>query len=179
MDQIILACDEKGNFLEYIPKKEGHTGKGRRHLSITVLLYNKNDQVLLQKRKHKVFDNIWCFTGDTHLLHIQTGDETLEQATWRCLRVEYGIRDKISLSNLGTFNYFAKIDGLCENEHCAMMVGKYEGGIKMNPKTAYEFKWVSKEEFLKDFESNPQKYAPWVVEGITILKKNNFDNQNK
>lgn len=171
MDQTILACDDNGKFLEYIPKAVGHTGEGRRHLSITVLLYNKKDQVLLQRRKHQVFDNVWCFTGDTHLLHTQTGDENFEEATGRCLRVEYGIEDKISLSNLGTFNYFKKIGSLCENEHCAMMVGEYNEAIKMDPSVGYEYKWVSKGEFLKDFESNPQKYAPWVVEGVKVLKQ--------
>lgn len=171
MDQIILASDDNGNFLEYIPKEMGHTGEGRRHLSITVLLYNSKGQVLLQRRKHKVFDNIWCFTGDTHLLHTQTGDETLEQATWRCLRVEYGIKDKISLSNLGIFNYFEKIGSLCENEHCAIMVGEYNEELKMNPETAYEYKWVDKKEALKDMETNPQKYAPWVSEGVKVLKQ--------
>lgn len=178
MDQIILACDDQGNFLEYIPKAVGHRDVGRRHLSITILIYNKQGQLLLQRRKHQVFDNIWCFTADTHLLHNQTGDESFEQATWRCLRVEYGIADKISLANLGTFNYFAPYHTVqgeyCENEHCAMMVGEYNGELKMNPETAYEYKWVDKKDFLKDFESNPQKYAPWVSEGVKLLKQAGF-----
>ena len=41
-NQIILVSDEKGNFTgEYIPKEMGHTGLGKRHLAITVLIYNK------------------------------------------------------------------------------------------------------------------------------------------
>lgn len=172
--QIILACDDSGKFLEYIPKEIGHTGEGRRHLAITVLIYNNNNDVLLQRRKHKVFDNTWCFTGDTHLLHSQDGDEDFEQATQRCLRVEYNIQDKIPLKNLGMFNYFQKIGPLCENEHCTMMVGEYNGEFNLNPEVGYEFKWVNKEEFLKDFESNPQKYAPWVPNGLNILKQSGF-----
>src|SRR3989344_8981948 len=121
--QTILACDDDGNFLEYIPKMVGHTGDGRRHLAITVLLYNSKNEVLLQKRKHKVFDNIWNFTASTHPLHLENGaDETLQQATERCLKAEYDIERYIKLENLGFFNYFKKIGILCENEHCAMMV---------------------------------------------------------
>ena len=48
-----MAVDDQGKFLEYIPKEVGHTEQGRRHLAITVLLYNSKGEVLLQKRKHK------------------------------------------------------------------------------------------------------------------------------
>lgn len=69
-DQIILAVDSAGNFTgQYIPKSVGHTGKGQRHLAISVLLFNDKGQVLLQKRKHQVFDDIWDVTGATHPLH--------------------------------------------------------------------------------------------------------------
>lgn len=171
MDQIILACDDNGNFLEYIPKEAGHTGQGIRHLAITVLLYNSKNQVLLQKRKHKVFDNIWDFTASTHPLHKQNGqDETLEEATLRSLKDEYNI-ENITLTKVGEFNYFAKIGELCENEHCAMMVGQYDGAVKMDPNVGYEYKWVEKESFLNDVGADPQNYAPWVIEGVKLLKQ--------
>lgn len=71
-DQIIMACDDNGVFSgEYIPKEVGHTGQGKRHLAIAVLLYNGQGKVLLQQRKHRVFD-----------------DETFEEATQRCLERE-------------------------------------------------------------------------------------------
>ena len=178
MSQTILACDDKGKFLEYIPKEVGHTWNGRRHLAITVLLYNNKGQVLLQKRKHKIFDNIWDLTGATHPLHKEDGtDESLEEATLRCLKREYNI-ENISLKNLGAFNYFAKYGKLCENEYCAMMIGEYNGPIKLNPDVGYEYKWVDKEEFLKDAEQNPQKYTPWANEGVKILKKAGFFSKN-
>ncbi len=68
-EQIILAVDDEGKFLEYIPKIAGHKGQGQRHLAIAVLIYNSQTQVLLQKRKHQIFDNIWDLTGATHPLH--------------------------------------------------------------------------------------------------------------
>lgn len=176
-NQIILACDDEGNFLEYIPKEVGHTGEGRRHLAITVLLYNNKDKVLLQRRKHKIFNNIWDFTASTHPLHNNDGsDETLEQATLRALKIEYDI-ENISLKRIGEFNYFAKIGKLCENEHDHLLTGEYNGEVKLNPKIAYEFKWVGKLELLKDMEENPQKYSAWAQEGLKILKQTGFFNE--
>jgi len=169
--QIILACDDQGNFLEYIPKEVGHTGEGKHHLAITTLLINSQGKVLLQKRRHKRFDGLWDLTGATDLYHLENGkDESFEDATLRCLKREYGIED-VKLKNLGGFNYFAKWGEYCENEYCVMMVGEYDGEVKMDPNVGYGFKWVSKEEFLKDIETNPQSYTPWAIEGTKFLKK--------
>ena len=143
-EQIILVSDNQGNFTgEYIPKKVGHTGEGKRHLAITVLIYNNRDQVLLQKRKHKVFDDIWDITGATHPLHLEDRDETLEEATLRCLKREYDI-DKVTLKNLGSFNYFAKYGELCEHEHCYLLTGEYNDLVELNPEVGYEYKWMSR-----------------------------------
>lgn len=185
MEQVILSVDDDGKFLEYIPKELGHTGEGRRHLAITVLLSNSKGKVLLQKRKHKIFDNIWDFTGATHPLHNSDGpaspdggqggtDESLEEATRRCLKEEWDISDIRDIKKLGEFNYFAQYGDLCENEHCAMMVGEYNGEINLDPKVGYEYKWMDKKEFLSDVESNPDKYTPWVIEGIKVLKQAEF-----
>lgn len=169
-NQIILACDDKGKFLEYIPKSLGHTEEGRRHLAITVLIYNKKGEFLLQRRKHKVFDNIWDFTASTHPLHTQNGDETAEQAALRALKEEYQIQN-VNLRRVGEFNYFAQIGDLCENEHDVFLIGEYNDEVKLDPSVGYEYKWVVKEEFLKDIEANPEKYTPWTIEAVKVLKE--------
>lgn len=175
-DQIILAVDDDGKFHgEYIPKWEGHTGAGKRHLAITVQLENSKGELLLQKRKHRVFDDIWDMTGATHPLHLAEGkDETVEEASWRCLEVEYGIKEKIPLKNYGFFNYFAEYGDLCEHEHCAILVGKYDEEFKLNDEVGYGYKWMSKAEFLKDIKKNPKSYSPWAIEAAKLLEENGF-----
>lgn len=174
-DQIIQAVDEAGNPTgEYIPKWVGHTGEGKRHLAISVLLYNNKDEVLLQKRKHKVFDDIWDVTGATHPLHKPDGtNETLEESTLRCLQREYGIKH-VDVKNYGFFDYFAKYDDLCENEHCAILVGEYNGQLKLNKEVGYGYKWMNKHEFLADIEANPKNYSPWAIPAIKLLKDQGF-----
>lgn len=169
-DQIISEVDDNGKFLKYIPRMAGHTGKGRRHLGITILVFNSGGRLLLQKRKHLVFDNIWCFTADTHPYKLESGDETIEEASRRGLKEDFNI-ENIDVKNLGFFNYFKEDGKYCENEYCAMVVGEYDGEINMNPEHGYDFAWKDKEDFLKDYEENPKKYAPWVPGGIKILKE--------
>lgn len=169
----IIICDNFGNPTgEYVEKEIGHTGDGQHHLAITVLLINPQGQVLLQKRKHQRFDKLWDLTGATDLYHFEDGkDETFEEATLRCLKDEYGIEKVISLKNLGGFNYFARWNKHSENEYCVLMVGEYEGEVKMNPEVGYEYKWISKEDFIKDIQANPQNYTPWALESLKLLKK--------
>lgn len=195
-EQIILAVDDQGNFTgQYIPKSVGHTGVGQRHLAISVLLFNNQGQVLLQRRKHQIFDDIWDVTGATHPLHKEDGtDESIEDATWRCLEREYGISEKIPLKNYGFFNYFArynpqkrrggetdethnaKYGDLCENEYCAILVGEYNGPLNLSDEVGYNYKWMDKQEFLKDIYQNTENYSPWAIEAVKILEKSDFFN---
>ena len=52
-----------------------------------------------------------------------------------------------------------------------MVVGGYNGQVKMNPEHGYDFVWMNKQDFLKDFENNPKKWAPWVFGGVKILRE--------
>lgn len=179
MSQIIIVCDDQGIPTgEYIPKKEGITGEGKKHLAVSVLLINGNNEVLLQKRKHLVFDNLWDLTASTDLSHFENKDESLEEAADRCLKREYDINNINGLKKLGGFSYFAPyhtVQGdFCENEYDIILTGEYDGEVKMNPEVGYEYKWVDKEEFLKDIDQNPQNYTPWAIEGVKVLKQKGF-----
>lgn len=194
-EQTILAVDDKGNFLEYVSKIKAHSGRGIHHLAITVFIFrkpklsgkensgglksgrfifNSKGEVLLQKRKHQIFDNIWDNTASTHQLRLENGtDETDEEATLRALNIEYGIKNA-KLKIVGAFNYFIQYGELCENEYCKLLVGEYDGEVKLNSEVGYEYKWMESQEFLKDLERNPDKYTPWCKEAVKILKDRGF-----
>ncbi len=172
--QIIIVCDDKGNPTgEYIPKMAGVSGEGVKHLAITVVLSNHQGEVLLQKRKHLVFDHLWDLTASTDLSHLMDKDESFEEAAERCLQREYGISNLI-LKNLGGFSYFAKDGDHCENEYDVILTGEYDGDFSLNPSVGYEYKWIKKQDFLKDIEANPQNYTPWAKESLKLLKKIGF-----
>lgn len=176
MGQIIIVCDELGNPTgEYIPKSEGITGDGIKHLAVTVVLSNQKGDILLQKRKHLVFDNLWDLTASTDLSHLENKDESFGEAAERCLKREYSISN-LELKNLGGFSYFAKDGDHCENEYDVILIGEYNGEVTMNPEVGYEYKWTSKADFIKDIEANPQNYTPWAVDGVKLLKDKGFFN---
>lgn len=177
-NQIIIVCDDKGNPTgEYIPKMAGISGEGIKHLAITVVLYNQKEEILLQKRKHLVFDSLWDLTASTDLSHLENKNDSFLEAAERCLKKEYSISNLV-LQNQGGFSYFAPYHtaqgDFCENEYDVIMTGEYDGEVKMNPEVGYEYKWMEKQDFLKDIESNPQNYTPWAIEGVKLLKDKGF-----
>jgi isopentenyldiphosphate isomerase len=169
--QTLLLADQDGRFTgEYIAKELAHRGDGRRHLAIAVLLYNSKDEVLLQRRRHRIFDDLWDLTGATHPLHREDGsDETFEQAGARCLEVEYDLHG-VALETVGAFNYFARYGELCENEHCALLLGAYSGPLRLNPAVGYDCHWMPRLEFAGDIAQHPGRYTAWARESARLLR---------
>lgn len=160
--QILLLVDDKDNFLDYEKRDACHLGNGLHHRAFVVLLENSKDQVLLQKRKHKLWDGYWDTTAISHPLHLEDRDETYNEAGSRALKNEMGI-ENIALKKIGGFNYFVKHGENCENEYCAILNGNYDGKIEINSNCVYEYKWEHKDDFIKKCIENDKEFAPWAI----------------
>lgn len=170
MHSQVILVDSKDNKLGYGTLKETHTGLGKHHRAFVTLLFNDNNQVLLQKRKHRLFDGLWDLTAISHPFNIFGKDESYQEASDRALRKEMGI-GPVPIEKIGGFNYFAKDGKNCENEYCAILVGEYDGSYEPNPKEVYEVKKVGFREFCKDVLKNPKKYTPWAQQSAEKLGK--------
>lgn len=171
MEQALIVVDDKDKMLGYAPRSECHTGKGKRHRAFVILLFNKEGKILLQHRKHKLFDKLWDLTAASHPLHINGKDESYIEAAHRCLKNEWGI-DKIELKNVGAFNYFKEHSEHCENEHCALIVGEYNEKFVVNPEVAYGFRWVDFEQLLSEIHKNPDNFTIWLIEAVKLFERN-------
>lgn len=169
MEQTLIMVDDKDNILGYAPRSECHTGKGKRHRAFVILLYDKDKKILLQHRKHKIFDKLWDLASASHPLHIDGRNDNYIEAASRCLRNEWGI-ENVRLEKIGAFNYFKEDGKNCENEYCALIVGEYDGEIKINPETAYGFRLVSLKQLLSEIEKKPETFTPWSIEAVRLLR---------
>lgn len=170
MEQTLILVDNEDNILGYAPKSVCHTGKGKRHRAFVILLYNKDKKILLQYRKHKNFDKVWDLAGASHPLHVDGKNQDDVEAALRCLRDEWGIKN-VKLRKLGAFNYFKQDEDRCENEHCHLIVGEYDGELKMNPEVAYGFRWISLKQLLSEVKMSPDIFTPWSIEAVKILRE--------
>lgn len=169
-DQTLLVVDDDNKFLGYAPRGECHSGKGKRHRAFVTLLFDSQNRVLLQKRKHRLFDGLWDLTAISHPLHTDEHDETFQEASDRALSKEMGI-ESVSIEDIGAFNYFARDKENCENEHCAVLIGYYDGEFKANTEEVYETAKTDFDDFAKDVENNPSKYTPWARLSVDVLKR--------
>ena len=169
--QTLILVDENDLFGGYAPREKCHQGEGRRHRAFVTFLFDSQNRVTLQRRKHRLFDGLWDLTAVSHPLHLDGGhDETYQEASDRALGKEMGI-DHVPIKNVGAFNYFAQDGNNCENEYCAILTGNYDGKFRPNKKEVYEAKKVKFGDFLKDIGGNPEKYTPWARLAAKKLSK--------
>lgn len=166
--QILLLVDDKDIFNgKYAEKEQCHFGNGLHHRAFVVLLQNKKGEVLLQKRKHALWNGYWDLTAISHVLHLSDHDESYEEAALRSLKREMGIA-KVDLKKVGAFNYFVQEKKYCENEYCAILIGNYDGKVIINTDVVYEYVWMDRDAFIADVIQNPKKYTPWTK--LTVAK---------
>jgi len=170
LEQTLILVDNKDRILGYAPRSVCHTGKGRRHRAFVVALYNNEGKMLLQRRKHALFSNRWDLTGASHPLRLKSRNESYTEAAARCVRREFGVNG-VSFRKIGAFNYFAPQGKKCENEHCAVIVGRYDGKVRPNRRVAYGFRWVTFGETLKEIRKKPESFVMWARLGAKVLRK--------
>src|SRR3990167_3184544 len=169
MSQKLLLVDKNNNLVGYSDIKKAHTGRGKRHRAFVTALFDSKGRVLLQKRKHRLFDGFWDLTAISHNLQISGRNESYQEASNRALKKEMGIL-QVPVKKIGGFNYFARDGKNCENEYCAILVGKYDGKVKPNIDEVYGTKSVLFDDFIKDITLNPKNYTPWARLAVKKFK---------
>jgi isopentenyl-diphosphate delta-isomerase len=171
-DQILILVDENDSFSgEYAPRHKAHTGNGLHHRAYVCIIINEQGKILLQKRKHWLWDNLWDLSAVSHTLHYNDHDESYEEAAARGLKKEMGIQG-IQIQKIGGFNYFAKHnDGKsCENEYCAILFGRYSGQINPDKEVVYANRWVSQKDLLKELKNESDSFTPWIIKAFETLQ---------
>jgi isopentenyldiphosphate isomerase len=175
---LVVLVDDNDNKLGYRGKEECHMVHegvpGYHHRGLTVLVYNAEGQVLLQHRKHRIFDKVWDLAGSTHPYFRDGKQEGYEEAALRCLRTEYsGFEDAAVAKSSVSVNY-AAIDPrnklYCENEFCRLVVSLHDGEIAHKSENAYAHRWVAFGELTEDVRKNPAKYAPWTIDLLEMIE---------
>lgn len=165
-NRVVVLVDEMDREIGTADIYEAHKGQGLKHRALSVILYRHKGgklEFLHQKRAQAkpVFKNLWSNTCCTNM---NPGDEYLPRAVSR-LQEEMGITTKQDdLRVLYRFSYEAQDPdqpGWCENELDSVIVGEWDGEVKINPEEASDYKWIEWEELKNDIEKNPEIYAPW------------------
>jgi isopentenyldiphosphate isomerase len=153
---------------------------GQKHVGITIACLDDCGRVLVQHRRHRIFDKVWSLSGDTHPRKYESRRvESHTEAAKRCAREDLGVVIKNWTQRL-IVPYSARDprdSRYCENELLYILVAKHSGQLHMNDEGAYELQWVEPAKISKDSQTDlkrepiDRKYAPWVSAVFSLPSK--------
>jgi len=170
MEERVILVNENDEAIGALEKMEAHLCP-RLHRAFSVCLFNKQGEMLLQKRAlHKYHcGGLWT---NTCCSHPRVGEETINAAKRRLVE-EMGIIT--DLTEVFNFTYQAEFDnGLFEYEFDHVFFGTFTGDPLINPEEVEDWKYLSLNEIETEFLENPEKYTPWFKLIVTKIRELNL-----
>ncbi len=157
MTEKVILVDEGDNAIGTMEKMEAHR-KGMLHRAFSVILFNSNGEMLLQKRAAKKYHSggLWTNTCCSHPLP----NESTRDASRRRLMQEMGI----NLQPTFAFKFIYKTDldhNLVEHEYDHVYIGAFDGIPVINKTEVDEWKFMNLHSLRMDIEKSPGAYTEW------------------
>lgn len=177
------VLNENGEFTGKIETREECHKKGLWHRAVYGFLFNKNGDVLLQKRSgnKKLWPNLWDVTVGGHVLTGEFG----EQALIREIKEELDININGNEIKYLVGSTSSNIKGDIINNHfneCYISTKEINiSEIKLQESEVSDIKWFEKQEILDRIEDNfngiTDKRGPWnfLKKYYEIVEKRKID----
>ncbi len=162
----IALLDKNDIIIGYGDKLAVHQ-VGLLHRAFSILVFNDNNEVLLQKRAATKYHSpsLWTNTCCSHLIE----NQDFETYMHKRLNDEMGF--DCDLHFQFSFHYKIKFENeLFENEIDHVYFGKWQGTPNINPKEADDFKWIDWDELLVEIKAKPDNYTYWFKELLIRVK---------
>lgn len=163
----VVLVNENDEKIGLMPKMEAHE-KGLLHRAFSVFIFNRNKELMLQKRSLKKYHSpgLWTNTCCSH----QRDGESNINAGMRRLKEEMGFSSE--LREINSFIYKVKFDnGLIEHELDYILVGEYEKDVEPNSQEVDDWKWIDLDEINDEIKTNPEEYTEW----FKIIMDNHYN----
>ncbi|OLC36738.1 MAG: isopentenyl-diphosphate delta-isomerase [Thaumarchaeota archaeon 13_1_40CM_4_38_7] len=171
MENLILV-DRDDNQTGIEEKVKCHLPDGKLHRAFTILLFNKDDQLLLTQRSMSKM--LWPGDWDGTVASHPRQSETYVSSAERRLPEELGITCK--LDYLFKFEYHVTYKNIgSENEICGTLIGIIEDPkkIKIVKDEISSIRWVNLDELLAEIKKSPKIFCPWMLVALYFLPESN------
>ncbi len=153
----VILVDETDREIGTMEKLEAHK-KGALHRAFSILLFNSNGDILLQKRARTKYHSAGLWTN-TCCSHPRPG-ESMKEATRRKLLQEMGIDEPSDFAF--KFQYRTELENhLIEHELDHVFIGRFNGVPKINFREVEDYRWISIDALRSEIESDPGKFTYW------------------
>lgn len=159
MKEDVVLVDERDTELGVEEKLKAHQNGGRLHRAISVFVFNKMGETMLQKRAMEKYHSkgLWSNTCCSHPMP----KESILSAAHRRLKEEMGF--DCDMKEVFTFKYNAQVgDGLTEQEYDHILFGTYDDAPTLNPREAVDYKWTDLKVLKKEMKKSPESYTQWL-----------------
>ena len=156
MEHVVLV-DETDEVLGTMEKLEAHK-KGVLHRAFSVIVFNSQGELMLQKRASGKYHSggLWTNTCCSH----PRINEPTEVAARRRLLEEMGIDANPTFKY--KFIYRAELDkNLIEYEYDHVFTAVFDGTPQLNKEEAEDWRFIPISKLREDIEHNPSSYTEW------------------
>ncbi len=157
MSDTVILVDESDKEIGLSEKIEAHK-QGALHRAVSVLIFNSDGEILLQKRAKQKYHSagLWTNTTCTH----PRPNETNLDAAKRRLFEEMGLNT--DLKEFFSFRYKAFLDNnLTENEYDHVFFGISDSLPLINSSEAEDYEYVSFLDLITKIQQIPDNYTIW------------------
>lgn len=156
-EEQIIIVDEFDQELGSIGKMAAHYS-GTLHRAFSILVFNEQNQLLLQRRSLSKYHTPGLWTN-TCCSHPRYGEQ-ISDAVNRRLVEEMGF--SCELDEIFHFIYKVEFEkGLYEHELDHVFAGRYNGEILANPEEVHEIRWIDLETLTLEIEKEPETFTYW------------------
>lgn len=156
-DKVILV-DTSDRPIGIMDKMLAHHKGGFLHRAFSAFVFNKNNELLLQRRALTKYHSGGLWTN-TCCSHPRPGEDTIE-AGKRRLKEELGMT--CHLEEVFTFTYKAILDrGLTEYEFDHVLIGRFDGELHLNNEEVDNIKWLPMSEIKSLICEHPDDFTVW------------------
>lgn len=167
-EEYVILVDQNDNPIGSEEKVKCHLPDGKLHRAFTALLFDKNGRLVLTRRANEKM--LWPGDWDGTVASHPREGETYASSAERRMPEELGIACKMDY--LMKFEYHVPYKDVgSENEICGTLIGIVDEStkFKMVKGEIDEIKWISPTELIKEIDSNPETYCPWMLIALALL----------
>ncbi|MBD3207939.1 MAG: isopentenyl-diphosphate Delta-isomerase [Candidatus Nealsonbacteria bacterium] len=152
----IILVDSKDRPLGTGKKIRVHR-EGRLHRSFSILIFNSQGELLLQKRAKEKYHSpgLW---SNACCSHPRPGLNLILEARKR-LQEEMGI--DCELKEVFSFQYKKRLGDMIENEFDHVLKGIFDGRPEPNPDEVEDWRWAKLSSLKKEVKEHPENFTYW------------------
>jgi isopentenyl-diphosphate Delta-isomerase len=155
----LILVDDTDREIGHMDKAQCHVGSGVLHRAFSLLIFNRNGELLLQRRSaaKRLWPHYWSNSVCSHPRRA----ESMETAIHRRLAEELGL--SCPLHFLFKFQYHAQFDAAgAERELCSVYIGRCNGPVRINRAEISAWRWIAPAALQAEMAgAEAGRFTPW------------------